>query len=123
MNADDAVESNGSIVISTSEYTDETGSFAQLSVKDNGCGIDQDMLPYIFEPFFTTKEVGRGTGLGLPMTQQIIEQHRGILTVESEPGAGTTFTICLPLGHRDRGPEIRSGAHDQSTGSGVADTS
>ncbi len=105
--------------IEISVHSDDDKAVA--TIRDYGCGIDENTRRRLFEPFFTTKS--SGTGLGLPMTQQIIEQHRGILTVESEPGAGTTFTICLPLGHRDRGPEIRSGAHDQSTGSGVADTS
>ncbi len=96
VNADDAVESNGSIVISTSEYTDETGSFAQLSVKDNGCGIDQDLLPYIFEPFFTTKEVGSGTGLGLPMVHGMVTQNRGTITLNDLDGKGTEAVIRLP---------------------------
>ncbi|ATX78837.1 PAS/PAC sensor hybrid histidine kinase [Mariprofundus aestuarium] len=75
----------------------ETGEFARISVKDNGCGIKSVHLNAIFDPFFTTKETGKGTGLGLAMVFGSIERHGGILEVESQPGEGTAFHIYLPL--------------------------
>jgi signal transduction histidine kinase len=64
-----------------------------LRISDNGCGIAKDILPHIFDPFFTTKESGKGTGLGLSTVHGIVEQNRGRIEVESQPGQGTTFTI------------------------------
>jgi signal transduction histidine kinase len=72
------------------------GDGVSLTVADTGCGIPPAHLPKIFEPFFTTKEVGKGSGLGLPVVQGIIEEHGGSITVESEIGRGTTFYILLP---------------------------
>ncbi|HYO70121.1 MAG TPA: ATP-binding protein [Archangium sp.] len=68
-----------------------------LAVSDTGCGIPPENLARIFEPFFTTKPVGVGTGLGLPVCQGIITSLGGELTVESQPGQGTTFRITLPI--------------------------
>lgn len=68
----------------------------QLIVRDNGHGMDTPTMNRIFEPFFTTKEPGKGTGLGLSTVYGIITQSGGTVTVESEVGLGTTFTICLP---------------------------
>ena len=65
-----------------------------LEVEDDGPGIPPEALPRIFEPFFTTK--GGGTGLGLPIAQQIVERHQGRLEVESAVGNGTVFRIRLP---------------------------
>jgi signal transduction histidine kinase len=68
-----------------------------VEVVDNGSGIPADVLPKIFDPFFTTKAVGKGTGLGLSVSYKIIENHGGKLEVQSKPGAGTRFTIVLPI--------------------------
>jgi signal transduction histidine kinase len=69
----------------------------RLSVRviDSGKGISQDNLRRIFEPFFTTKGEGKGTGLGLSIVKNIVDQHRGTITVQSEVGAGTTFEVVL----------------------------
>ena len=68
----------------------------EISVSDNGTGISRENLQKIFSPFFTTKPVGKGTGLGLSVCYGIIDHMGGVMTVESEKGLGTTFTITLP---------------------------
>ena len=68
-----------------------------VEVADNGHGIPADVLPKIFDPFFTTKAVGKGTGLGLSICHKIIDNHGGRLEVHSKPGAGTRFTVVLPV--------------------------
>jgi two-component system NtrC family sensor kinase len=69
----------------------------EVAIADSGAGIPRDVLERITDPFFTTKEVGEGTGLGLWITDSIIRAHGGTLTCESEVGAGSTFTVTLPL--------------------------
>ena len=73
------------------------GRFAKLSVTDSGTGIAPEHLARIFDPFFTTKDVGKGTGLGLATVHSIVEQHHGWIEVDSQPGAGTTFQVFLPI--------------------------
>lgn len=68
----------------------------QVIVADNGMGIADDKLTRIFDPFFTTKEVGKGTGLGLHIVQDVIKSHGGEVRVESELAVGTRFLIYLP---------------------------
>jgi PAS domain S-box-containing protein len=73
------------------------GLYARLSVEDTGEGMSPDMLEYIFDPFFTTKPTGEGTGLGLSVVHGIVASHGGAVTVSSEPGKGSIFTIFLPV--------------------------
>jgi CheY-like chemotaxis protein len=73
------------------------GTCAVVEVQDTGCGIDADVRARLFEPFFTTKPKGVGTGLGLSICKGIVESHGGRLSVESQPGEGTTFRVELPL--------------------------
>lgn len=107
VNARDAMLNGGQLVIETSGVElDEfaiaqsalarPGSFACLSISDNGSGIPPEVLPRIFEPFFTTKDAGKGTGLGLATVFGIVQQHQGWINVYSEVGQGTTFRIYLP---------------------------
>jgi two-component system NtrC family sensor kinase len=93
VNAGHSIESRGLITITTWSDNDT----ANVSIADTGCGIAPEHLSRIFEPFFTTKEVGKGTGLGLSISYDIIQKHHGDITVESTVGAGTTFTVRLPL--------------------------
>ena len=81
------------IVLSASSGCDTSG--IQISIRDNGCGIEQDQLDQIFQAFHTTKQ--EGTGLGLSLSKRIIEAHHGTLTVTSAPRKGSTFTVFRPL--------------------------
>lgn len=73
------------------------GKYVELTIADNGPGIDPAIIDNIFEPYFTTKSVGEGTGMGLSMVKGIIESHDGDIQVQSEPGQKTAFTIQLPV--------------------------
>jgi len=117
-NALDAVAGNGGAVVVTAlrhsaidKAEDDTGIYNYLKyrgkctleedtidiqVRDTGPGIPADALSKIFDPFFTTKDVGKGSGLGLYIVHEIIEEHDGCIAVDSEPGKGTTFLIRLP---------------------------
>ncbi|MBI5582636.1 MAG: hypothetical protein HY892_02320 [Deltaproteobacteria bacterium] len=72
------------------------GSYARLSISDNGPGMEGKILDRIFDPYFTTKEKGQGTGLGLSTVMGILKSHRGAITVESEVGRGSRFNVFLP---------------------------
>lgn len=77
----------------------KAGPYVELSVTDNGSGMDRDMLLHIFEPFFTTKSKGEGTGLGLAVVHGIIRSHNGFVSVQSEKGVGTSFRVFIPVYH------------------------
>lgn len=73
------------------------GDAVDIVIRDNGPGISTDDLPHIFDPFFTTKEVGHGMGLGLFIVYEIIDEHNGCISVQSDAGRGTAFHLRLPL--------------------------
>lgn len=73
------------------------GDTVDIEIRDSGSGIPAEILSKVFDPFFTTKEVGKGSGLGLSIVHEIIEEHDGCIAVESEEGKGTTFYISLPM--------------------------
>jgi len=95
MNAIDAVPNGGNL--SLASRTSPGGGSVQLEVRDDGVGMPKEVIAKMFEPFFTTKERGRGLGLGLAISRNIVDRHGGKIGVVSEPGRGTTFTISLPL--------------------------
>jgi len=106
VNARDAMPGGGKLVIKVfpCEYTDYLlgsdivpGKYAVLSVSDSGVGMDAAVKSRIFEPFFTTKKPGSGTGLGLSTVYGIVKQSGGYLSVDSEPGKGSVFSVHLPL--------------------------
>ncbi|MBI5557767.1 MAG: response regulator [Deltaproteobacteria bacterium] len=93
VNAAQSMTTQGSITIRT--WRDK--GQVHVSIADTGCGIAPQHLTRIFEPFYTTKEVGKGTGLGMSIAYDIIKKHHGAITVDSEVGRGTTFTVSLPV--------------------------
>jgi PAS domain S-box-containing protein len=93
INAIDSVDWGGMILVHTLQLRHELC----VKIKDNGRGIPPEKLVHIFEPFYTTKAPGRGTGLGLPVCQRIIQQHGGRIEVDSQPGAGSEFRVFLPI--------------------------
>ncbi|GAM11481.1 signal transduction histidine-protein kinase AtoS [Geobacter sp. OR-1] len=94
MNALQSIEGPGMIEIATAEHEDRTVS---ATISDNGCGISPAMMEQIWDPFFTTKEPGKGIGLGLSVTYNIIKMHGGKVFVESRHGEGSKFTVRLPI--------------------------
>jgi PAS domain S-box-containing protein len=108
VNARDAMPNDGTITLATGiasgdELRHSFGGvtaehYVFVRVTDTGSGISKRVKPHIFEPFYTTKERGKGTGLGLSVVYGVVNNHRGFVQVDSEPGRGTTFTIYLPLG-------------------------
>ncbi len=111
VNSRDAMPSGGTIHLGTSSLRIEetagpqgspelaelpAGDFCLLTVRDTGTGMDRETLSRLYEPFFTTKGLGKGTGLGLSTVYGIVKQSGGYIFCSSRPGAGTTFTICLP---------------------------
>lgn len=94
-NAAQAIERPDGVISITTRKLDDR--HVAVDVEDNGKGIPEDVMPQIFDPFFTTKGPGKGTGLGLSICYKIVSEHGGRITVRSREGAGTTFTVELPL--------------------------
>ena len=98
-----AMESKGTISISVQQLADD----CQIKITDSGKGVPAHVQSQIFDPFFTTKKAGEGSGLGLHISQQIIDKHQGTITLKSEPGH-TEFTIRLPLTRLQEDPDHSS---------------
>jgi signal transduction histidine kinase len=104
INAIHAMDQEGLLKIEVTEAVDTCGTegseadgpYIRVEVSDSGTGMDRTTLEHIFDPLFTTKAT-EGTGLGLSVTQRIIKNHRGWIAVESQPGAGSRFTVWLPM--------------------------
>jgi two-component system, cell cycle sensor histidine kinase and response regulator CckA len=108
VNARDAMPQGGKLIIETRNIElDESyyrpypyipaGKYAQIRISDSGIGMDAETKSHIFEPYFTTKELGKGTGLGLPMVYGIVKQHEGFINVQSELGQGSVFEVFFPI--------------------------
>ena len=98
LNAVDALKGKSGTI--TTDF-ERDNTHVQVTITDNGAGIAAENLPKVFEPFFTTKPVGEGTGLGLWVSYGIVRSFRGDITVQSEEGRGTSFTILLPFNSKD----------------------
>jgi len=109
VNARDAMPQGGTLTLETAivpgtqlmeTFTGVAAeNYACIRVRDTGSGMSREVKSHIFEPFFTTKERGKGTGLGLSVVYGVVNNHRGFVQVESEPNAGTTFLVYLPVEH------------------------
>jgi len=97
LNAIQAMKGGGSMAIATRPYAqDQGGQFVQVEIRDTGVGIPKENLDHIFDPFFTNKD--EGSGLGLSISHQIVQEHGGHIAVESQVGTGTAFFINIPIG-------------------------
>ena len=127
VNAKDAMPEGGALTVETDNvHLDDTfvtshpgatvGAFVRLSVTDTGCGMSPELRALIFDPFFTTKGPSKGTGLGLSTVSGIVQQAGGFMAVDTEPGAGSTFTVYLPHSVDDETPRASSEVLPVGTG-------
>lgn len=116
VNAAQAIRYWGTITVKTGTAGDDQ---VFIAISDTGSGISEDDMKHIFEAFYTTKPVGQGTGLGLAVSYNIVNQHGGRLEVDSEVDAGTTFTVYLPVkSKRGKAAESQDPAPDENPGGG-----
>jgi two-component system, cell cycle sensor histidine kinase and response regulator CckA len=119
VNARDAMESGGKLLLETAPARLGEAEAVRMSVIDTGCGITPEVRPHLFEPFFTTKEAGKGTGLGLSTVSSIVGEAGGRVTVESEPGRGSAFHVVLPCVHEAVSPPEKRLRLDEGAGRGT----
>jgi signal transduction histidine kinase len=104
LNAIQAMKEGGSITLASRAVlrngSDSSGEFVQIEIRDTGVGIPEEHLQHIFDPFFTSKD--EGSGLGLAVSHQIVQEHGGFVNVESTVGKGTTFFVHIPVGKQVR---------------------
>jgi two-component system NtrC family sensor kinase len=100
VNATQAIDKSGEITVSTDAANEET---IKITIEDSGCGIPQENIEKIFTPFFSTKPAGQGTGMGLALCRGIIERLGGSISVASDIGQCTVFTVRLPIDSRKKG--------------------
>ena len=93
-NAIQAIRDRGEIIITTRLASNDT---IEISIRDTGVGMSEEVTQKLFDPFFTTKEVNEGTGLGMSIAYGVIAKHGGSIAVHSKPGVGTEFIIQLPV--------------------------
>ncbi len=103
-------------VLATENGDLEPGNYARLTIADNGKGIESYILERIFDPYFTTKEVGKGTGMGLPLVHGIVQNNGGGIQAVSQPGAFTKFHIYLPLDKKPIETKLPSLSNNQIKG-------
>ncbi|HED34018.1 MAG TPA: DUF3365 domain-containing protein [Gammaproteobacteria bacterium] len=106
INARDAMPDGGILTFQLSNHTEvdnvanqqdiKPGEYVLIKISDTGCGMSEDIQEHIFDPFFSTKEVGKGTGLGMSMVYGFVNRSQGHISLQSEPGVGTQFSIYLP---------------------------
>jgi CheY-like chemotaxis protein len=129
VNARDAMPEGGRLTIEAENLSiDEglarhyleakAGTYVRIAVTDTGSGIPPEVLDKVFEPFFTTKPTGKGTGLGLSTVYSIVKSHGGFVSVYSEMGMGTSFSIYLPASDKDAHLPINGEAQDTFHGNG-----
>lgn len=106
-NAIDAMPMGGTLKIKTSMEQQYHVNYVVVELADTGVGIPREKLDMIFEPFYTTKEIGRGTGLGLSLCKKIIDEHHGLIKIESEPGIGTSVKLLFPYQCEEESAKIK----------------
>ncbi len=130
INARDAMPDGGSITIRTwnrdisaefaaNHHWATEGEYVCIEISDTGIGMSPETVVRIFEPFFSTKPQGEGTGLGLSTVFGIINQHKGLIDVQSRPGKGSSFSICLPVTRESVAREAKAPHEELPSGEGT----
>jgi len=106
-NAVDAMPEGGTLTVNTFMEELHNVNYVVVEIKDTGSGIPKEKINIIFEPFYTTKEIGVGTGLGLSICRKIIDEHNGLIRIETEAGKGTSFKLFFPYQSEEEEAGIR----------------